>query len=504
MGSLYTVAEIRGIEKAASAQLGGSLMLRAGQAGANLALQLLAGQTDPRVLVLAGPGNNGGDALEVAANLDQAGVDVSVLHLPGQNTVSAETARALARARAGGAQFIDTMPALQDRSLIVDGLVGVGLTRAMDGAFRDVVVNVNKADCPVLALDVPSGLNADTGTVVGYPTGVAVRATHTITFIGDKPGLHTCEGQDYAGKVTVAPLELDPGSLPPASAQLNELAMFARYLRPRRHNSHKGSFGNVVVVGGAQGMNGAPILAARAALYSGAGRVYVTPIDPGQRLDHNHPELMFRDTGDFDYENATIIAGPGMGMSEQASYLLARVLDYDSALVLDADALNRIAQDSSLQAKLEQRSSATILTPHPLEAARLLGLTSAAIQENRVQAARTLATKLNATLILKGSGSVVASPGGAIVINPTGNPGLATPGSGDVLAGLCGSLLAQGWPEWETALAATWIHGAAADGLVSEGIGPIGLTAGELPAEVRAVLNALVAAHNARDGRRQS
>ncbi|MES2298381.1 MAG: NAD(P)H-hydrate dehydratase [Pseudomonadota bacterium] len=502
MSSLYSVAEIREIEKSHSEPEGGSLMHRAAQAATALALQLLANQHAPRALVLAGPGNNGGDALELAANLDHAGMKVTIAYFPGAGPHSSEAQEALARARTSDAQFDNQMPSPKGWDLIVDGLFGIGLSRPLEGAMREIVAIVNQADCPVLALDVPSGLNADTGTVIGFPTGIAVRATHTITFIGDKIGLHTCHGRDFAGTVAVA--TLDVAKSRSAFAHLNEVTLFARHLTPRAHNSHKGSFGNVVVLGGARGMAGAPVLAARGALFSGAGRVFITPIAPSQGLDSHHPELMFRDVEDFDYENATVVAGPGMGMSEHAISTLARVLDYDSALVLDADALNCIAFDSALQEKLARRDSATILTPHPLEAARLLGVSSAAVQENRVAAAHTLAVKLNATLILKGSGSVIATPRGSIVINPTGNPGLASAGTGDVLAGLCGSLLAQGWPEWETALAATWIHGTAADALVDDGVGPIGMTAGEVLIEVRNVFNALVSSHNRRVGRRRS
>jgi hydroxyethylthiazole kinase-like uncharacterized protein yjeF len=493
MAGLFSVAEIRLAEQAAAAQLPeGTLMQRAGQAAANAAIALL-GEPDAstrRVLVLAGPGNNGGDALEVAANLDQAGVEVAVLHLAGAAAPSPETGRALQRARASSAEFIESIPDGEQWALAVDGLFGIGLGRPLEGVARQLAAAINALDCPLLALDVPSGLDGDTGAVIG-PNGLAVRATHTITFIGDKPGLHTCEGRDHAGRVMVAPLGIDPDLLPAPGAQLNDTALFAHRLTRRAQNSHKGSFGDLTVIGGAHGMAGAPMLAARGALFSGSGRVYVAAVDHGPAYDSVQPELMFRDATKHDFSASTLVAGPGMGDSATAIRLLVKALDGTSALVADADALNLIAASPDLQGRLSQRSAPTVLTPHPLEAARLLGVTSGVIQGDRLAAAREIAARFNAVVVLKGSGSVIAAPDGAAVINPTGNPGLATAGTGDVLAGICGSLLGQGWPAWEAALAAVWIHGAAADRLVAAGTGPIGLTAGELPAAMRSVLNGL-------------
>ena len=502
MNPLYCVDQIRAIERSAALALApGTLMQRAGQAAAKAALQLL--QAVPGhmpVLVLAGPGDNGGDALETAVRLADAGRQVALLHFPGALPPSAQTAQALQRARASTVRFEQPTPGATLSSfmsstrwaLVIDGLFGIGLQRALAGEMRTLTEMVNGLDCPVLALDLPSGLDADSGAIVG-PDGVAVRATNTITFIGDKPGLHTCDGRDCAGMVQVARLDLPDSHFPPARAHLNEVGFFSRHLTRRKHNSHKGSFGDIAVVGGAKGMAGAPILAARAALFSGAGRVFVAFVacdDAAPGYDSGAPELMLRSAGQIDFSAMTLVVGCGMGSA--AGPLLERALASPRALVLDADALNLIASDQALQAQLAKRSGATILTPHPLEAARLLGVSAAQIQSDRLGAARRLAERMNATVLLKGSGSVLAAPDGTVVINPTGNPGLATPGTGDILAGLCGSLLAQGWPQWEAALGAVWIHGTAADTLVAQGIGPIGLTASELPAALRLVLNRLV------------
>lgn len=491
---LYTVAQVRAIEESAYTVLApGTLMRQAGRAAAGFAMELLGGRRDRPVLLLAGPGNNGGDALEMAANLAEAGFDATVLHLRGSAEASPETAAAYDRARAGTVGWIDMLPPQAEWALVVDGLFGIGLSRPLAGPYRELVESLAQLRCPILALDVPSGLDADTGTVVG-PDGIAVRATHTITFLGDKPGLHTGDGRDYAGRVIVAPLDLAPEHLPRAQAALTSVDVFAKRLEMRRHNSHKGSYGDVAIVGGAHGMAGAPVLAARGALYSGAGRVYVAALDHPPGYDSAQPEIMFRLADDVDFAKRTLVVGPGMGGSANAIRLLAKALDSDSPLVLDADAINLIGASPDLLSRLARRSAPAVLTPHPLEGARLLGMTTTVVQADRLEAAREMALRANATVILKGSGTVIARPDGEVLVNPTGNAGLATGGSGDVLAGICGALLAQGWPAWEAAAAAVWIHGAAADLLVEEGVGPIGMTAGELPAAARKVLNRLVAA----------
>jgi hydroxyethylthiazole kinase-like uncharacterized protein yjeF len=482
---LYSVAQLRAAEQAALRTA--PLMRRAGAAAAQWALELI--QEVRPVLVLAGPGNNGGDALEVAANLRDAGVAVTVLHIAG-TAPSNETAAALARCQTDGVDFVTTVPDGAAWALVVDGLFGIGLTCALDGRFAQLAQQFDQPGCPVLALDVPSGLDADTGVVVDG--GVAVRATHTITFIGDKPGLHTGDGRDYAGVVRVAGLDIDPALLPVAEASLVTPAAFRSALTPRRENSHKGQFGDVAIIGGAEGMAGAAILAARAALFSGAGRVFVAALDRRLSLDAMHPEIMFRAAAGFVMEKRTLVVGPGMGDSAGARNLLAKAIAADCPLVLDADALNLLAAEPGLQEALRTRARMAVMTPHPLEAARLLGVTAKVVGADRLAAARELAARCGAVVVLKGSGTVIAQPDGHVAINTSGNPGLATGGAGDVLAGLTGTLLAQGWDAWPAALGAVWMHGAAADRLVEQGIGPIGLSAGELPAAIRAVFNALV------------
>jgi hydroxyethylthiazole kinase-like uncharacterized protein yjeF len=490
--SLYSVAQIRAIEHAVQSQLPpGTLMRRAGEAASTYALEVLGGLPTGRILVLAGPGNNGGDALEVAANLANLGANVDVVHLAGA-APSPETQHALARARASRARFLADGGDWHGCCLVVDGLFGIGLARPLAGLARELVERTHGMGCPVLALDVPSGLDADTGSVVG-PDGAAVRATHSITFLGAKPGLYTGDGADHAGRVHVDRLGADGLHAETAHARLNGPSMFAGRLAPRRNNSHKGTYGDVAVLGGARGMAGAGILAARAALYAGAGRVFVAAVDGSPGLDPAQPEIMFRDAAGFGFDGRTVVAGPGMGDSAGATHLLSKVVDGTGPLLVDADALNLCAASPDLAARLAAHDGEVVLTPHPLEAARLLGVTAAIVQADRLEHARELAQRLDAVVVLKGAGSVIARPDGYVAINTTGNPGLATGGTGDVLAGLIGTLLGQGWSAWEAALAGTWLHGAAADRLVASGIGPIGLTAGELPRAIRAELNALVA-----------
>lgn len=487
MSGLFSLAQLRAIEQSAAATLPpGTLMERAGRAAAEYAYGLLAGIAAPRVLVLAGPGNNGGDALEVAARLSHSTATVQVfLTHPGKQYASPEAQRALERARSSNAVFVEDLDHLE-WDLAIDGMFGIGLQRPVEGRALDCIGRLNHANKMVLALDCPSGLDADSGAV----TGAVVRASHTLTFIADKPGLHTGSGKEYSGHVEVDHLRVDHHFFPAPRAKLNDPALFDPYLARRPVDSHKGSFGDVAIIGGAEGMLGAPMLAARAALYGGAGRVIAAMLARGQHVDPLQPEIMFRDAATFEIDSTACACGPGLGKTPEATRLLVRALDSAAQLVLDADALNLVALSDSLRERLRARGKA-ILTPHPLEAARLSGRSTAEIQADRVGSAAALAAQFRCVVVLKGAGTVIAMPDGELVVNGTGNPGLATAGTGDVLAGLAGSLLAQGWPYREAALGSVYMHGQAADDLVEQGIGPVGLTAGELAPAIRAVRNAL-------------
>ncbi|PXW27432.1 NAD(P)H-hydrate dehydratase [Paraburkholderia caballeronis] len=493
---LLTVAGLRRCETHAQAALPErTLMARAGAAAAHFLREQLAHAPSPAanlpVWIIAGPGNNGGDALVVATELHRAGVEVEIC-MPVE--VKPDDARwALSGARAEGVAISATPPASFDGyGWLVDGMFGIGLARGLDGVFATLAQRLSaraRSDGHVLALDVPSGLDSDTGNVVG--DGPAVRATHTVTFIAAKPGLFTAVGRDYAGAVTVAPIGIDADD--PAAAHLNAPALFGPWMPARDFSTHKGTFGTLAVVGGDTGMCGAPILAARAALLAGAGKVHVAFVGSGAPpYDPPHPELML-DAADrlaLDAMDALSI-GCGMGGSDRARDVLDRALQVAAPTLLDADALNLLARDAALAARVAAHGTPCVLTPHPLEAARLLGADTQAVQRDRPAAARALAARFAAVAVLKGSGTVIAAPDGRLAINPTGNAGLATGGTGDVLGGMIGALLAQKLPPYEAALAGVYLHGLAADTLCAQGDGPAGLTAGELAPMVRRLMNRL-------------
>ena len=504
MNALYSIDAVRTLEQAALADLPtGTLMQRAGRQAATLAMSLLSDLPEKQktVLVLAGPGNNGGDALEMATLLADSGISVSVLLVSNRKKNEPEEAR-LARQKAiksaihweDALSIKTTLESLRKRnwSLVVDGMFGIGLKEALTGNRSELVETVNTFSCPVLALDVPSGLNADTGNVVGQDA-VAIKATHTITFLADKPGLHTGKGRDYAGQVHVATLDVDKKYFPETRCWLNSPKLFSRLLVPRLHDTHKGSYGRIAIVGGADGMAGAPVLAARTALYTGSGLCYAVYLKNPPVYDPVTPELMFRAAHQYDFSSDVIVIGPGLGKSPVAREYVEKTIESGKPALFDADALNILAESVELQESLADRSPPSVITPHPLEAARLLGTDSISIQSDRLKAAMQLATKFNAIAILKGSGTVICSPDGKTVINPTGNPGLATAGTGDVLSGMTGSLIAQGWPAWEAALAAVWLHGKAADILEKEHRGCIGITAGGIASVARNLLNECIA-----------
>jgi len=487
-GLLLRASAIRRLEELAIGR-GELLMERAGLAAATAARGMLkeAAHHPARVLVLAGPGNNGGDAFEAAVRLHEWGYAVAVCFAGDPARFKADAARAHAKWRKRGA-VLTAPPPLQEYDLVIDGLFGIGLARPLRAPYADWIAAINEARLPVLALDIPSGLDADTGRVMGC----AIRATRTITFIADKPGLHTLYGPDHAGQIQVAPLEqrFDPPGWG-ASGSLVSATDYAACLRGRTANSHKGTFGTLGIVGGAVGMTGAALLAARAALHLGAGKVFIGLLDPdAPSFDSLYPELMMRPEHTvLDMPLTAVVVGPGMGTSEIARKSLLRALALPCPIVLDADALNLVAADATLQSRIARRGAATLMTPHPLEAARLLGSNTPQVQEDRIASAARLADTYKAIVVLKGAGSVVASPHGRWWINTSGNPGMASGGMGDVLAGIAGALLAQGFPSLASLQCAVQLHGAAADELVAAGEGPAGLTASETMLAARRTYN---------------
>lgn len=473
--ALHDVAASRSIE--ASARAGDApqaLMQRAGNAVAQLAVALHPHSRHIRVM--AGPGNNGGDGLVAAAMLHRRGYRVDVMLASDPALLKGDAGWALGRARDAGVPLLADVTCDASPDLYIDALLGLGGGRAIGGVLQALVEVMNAGHAPVLSIDLPSGLNGDSGAVIGP----AVRADRTLSLLTLKPGLFTAAGRDHAGQVWFD----DLGAAPDTGTACAELPGRPRHLSLRRaHASHKGSFGDVCVIGGALGMVGAAWLAARAALAAGAGRVYCSPLDPSAALLlPGVPELMGRPQiwtePAPNWHERTVVCGCGGGEAVRAALppLLARA----PRLVLDADALNAVAADASLRQQLRLRAArgaTTVLTPHPLEAARLLGCSSAEVQADRLRAARSLADDLDSVVALKGSGTVIAAPKILSRINPSGNAALATAGTGDVLAGWIGGTWASAvgarsdplCTAFEATVATVWRHGNAADQYSQDG-----------------------------------
>lgn len=494
--AILPLAALRAIE---AADVDHALMERAGAAAAALAEKIGRSRGKP-VLILAGPGNNGGDALVVARLLHLRTVACHLVLAGDEAKLPADAQKAWQKFLAAGGTVHRDLPTETPWDLVIDGLFGVGLSRPIAGRYARLVDDMQSAarrsDCPLLALDCPSGLDSETGT----RHGSTVKATHTITFLGLKPGLLTADGPDRCGEITLAELDATRPAL--ASSAIGHCIAppdFAELLQARPRNCNKGSFGSAGLLGGAPGMVGAALLAGRAALKLGTGKVFLGfPGDPPLVVDPVQPELMLRDGEALFAAPLTALAcGPGIGQGAVARSLLARAIGQTIPLVLDADALNLLGLEPAFGEALPTRRTITVLTPHPGEAARLLGTSTDEIQADRLNAARRLAERFKSWIVLKGCGSIVVAPNGDWWINTTGNPGLASAGTGDVLSGFLVALLAQGHSGRVATLAATWLHGAAADLLTGDpatGAGPIGLTASELPDAARKVLNRLVAA----------
>ncbi len=455
------------------------LMEQAGMAAARLALALVPNHDGP-IWVACGPGNNGGDGLVAARLLHQHGIAVRVSLLASKNTPPAATAAALAAAQDAGLAICTEMRAPPSTRLGIDALLGLGLSRAPSPEIAAGIKALNSLSAPVLALDLPSGLHPDHGCLTGE---AAVHAQHCLALLTLKPGLFTGAGRAHCGELWFDDLGQAPthagDALLVGAPCLS--AWRAQAAASSNHAKHKGSQGDVLVIGGVAGMRGAARLAARAALAAGAGRVYVCFLGAApDDIDPQRPELMRFLQPSLEDPSAiaswchkTLVCGCGGGDAIAAQ--LAQVLGHGQRLVLDADALNAVALDTGLRTGLKQRRSkglATLLTPHPLEAARLLGSDAASVQADRIGAAQALVDELGCQVILKGSGSIIAGPHRQTAINSSGSAALATPGSGDVLAGWLGGLWAQqpmADPHDLACLACYW-HGAAA---LSQAGGPL-------------------------------
>ena len=483
--TILTADELQNLEMRAANQLGAdTLMKRAGAAAAELIMKRLedAGVEQRRVTLLVGPGNNGGDALACACELREKGAVVNVVLPGGRRPTSALALAQLERwTQAGGTTYDD--PYMTEKAdCVVDGLFGTGLAKPITGDYLDAVLWFNERQALKVSLDIPSGLNPVTGHWTGSYPGCS--ADVTITFLCVNSGLYMCEGADAAGEIVLNELDV---SVPLSPLSVIGTDEFPRVLRPRVKNSHKGDYGSAAVIGGTDGMIGASILAARAALISGAGRVTLEcRAEHAPHVDMVYPEIMFAtkpvNLEDFD----AIVLGCGLGTSAEAKARVIEALNCQKPLILDADALNIIAADIKLQDMVLARRAPTVLTPHPGEAARLLRRDTAGVTADRVAACRELAVQTGAIVVLKGAGTVISMRSSRTWINPTGSPMLATGGSGDVLAGMIGAMFAQGYDMVESVLAAVYFHGLSAEGLEA------GFTAGEIAP------NAMALVHDAR------
>ena len=486
--ALYTSEQVRGFDRLAIEEFaipGLELMERAGRAAFDLLRRRWPQASS--VAVLAGTGNNAGDGFVVARLAREAGLDVTVLQLGDRERLRGDAAVNAARWQEAGGDWRPFTGIPQAVDLIIDALLGTGLDRAVTGYWAEAIAAINAHPAPCLAVDIPSGLDADSGVVLG----AAVRAAVTISFIGLKPGLFTADGPDSVGEVVFdslgVPATVYASSL--LSARRIDWRKQGALLGPRRRNVHKGHFGHVLVIGGNHGMGGAPRLAAEAALRVGAGLVSLAT-----RPEHlapvlaMRPEVMVHATDDPAallplLRAATVIAiGPGLGRDAWARALWDAACGAARPLVVDADALHLLAE-------APVRRDDWVLTPHPGEAAALLAVCSAEIQGQRLQSARDLQHRFGGSVVLKGAGSVVASTGSTPpAICSDGNPGMASGGMGDALTGVIAGLLAQGFGVRDAAEAGVCLHAAAGDVAADMG-GERGLLAGDLINCLRGLVN---------------
>ncbi|WP_412852422.1 NAD(P)H-hydrate dehydratase [Ectothiorhodospira shaposhnikovii] len=486
--ALYTAAQVRELDRRAIEDHGipgYTLMCRAGAAALDRLRRQWPGART--LAVCCGPGNNGGDGYVLARLALEAGLSVRVVAATDPARLRGEAERAWRDWQACGQPLSAPDEALAAADVIVDGLLGTGLTRAVEGDMARLIRSINRAAGPILALDIPSGLNADTGAVMGC----VVEADVTLSFIGLKLGLMTgagpaCRGELFMDGLGVPAPVFD--DLPPAARRVRP--DLSRAFPPRSRDAHKGHFGHVLVIGGGQGMPGAVRLAGEAAARVGAGLVTLaTHPDHAALIPLARPELMchgIQRPGDLEVllARADVVAvGPGLGTGDWGRRLWARLGDWDGPMVVDADGLNLLAAAPRCREDW-------ILTPHPGEAARLLGCDTATIQADRPGAAAAIVRRHGGVCVLKGVGSLIRDASGLHLCD-TGNPGMASGGMGDVLTGIIAGLLAQHLPAGgslaESAALGCWVHGAAADRAAR--VGERGLLASDLLCHLREVIN---------------
>lgn len=500
--SLYRAGQVRELDQCAidgHGIPGYELMERAGQAAfesmqAMLGSQLSSIDTDKlqqHILVVCGGGNNGGDGYVVARYALTAGYRVHVLPLVDIDKLQGDAHTAAQHWRlCGGRDLSLNQVDFTAYDIIVDAIFGTGLQREVSGSFAAVIAQINQSQVPVLAIDIPSGLSADTGQALGD----AVSADATVSFIGLKRGLFTGSAADYCGHIQFSDLSV-PGAVyagVPAEAELIQADVMQQVLPKRQRNVHKGHFGHVLIIGGAPGMSGAVQMAAMAALRTGAGLVTVaTAQEHASQISAAYPEIMVHAVkGKADLlpllERATVIAlGPGLGQSAWSTELTKVAIKAEQPLIIDADGLNVLSQ---LPQKAYGLRRNWVLTPHPGEAGRLLDQSIVNVQQDRFAAVRQLAERYHACCILKGAGSLVGTVETPIIsVCNRGHSGMATAGMGDILTGILAGLLAQSRDMFLASKAAVWLHAVAAEQLAERG--ERGIAATDILTEMRKVIN---------------
>lgn len=530
---VLSVKQIRALENAAFEQTDSFLLMQAAGIRSALKIAEQIAHSEPhnlRCLVLAGPGNNGGDACIVAGELSRKGLHIELLQITAGNPGSKDRMQAVLWALAQGVQPIEletgaTLPHINPNTVVVDGLLGIACDRPPSGLIEKLINHVNESvarinsqtlhkQVRVYSLDCPSGLNCDTGTA----PGTAIQAHSTLSYLACKQGLLTSQGKTLAGEVWVEELDCGPllkkltdlQALGPTNIAVAREEQLQRLPR-RSHDHHKGSFGSVAVLGGQQGMVGACVLSARTSLMLGCGRVALSLLSEtdmhlpdiqrrGQTpfLDLLFPEIMNKGFEENLQFADTAIVGPGLGQSEDALNIALALLEHDKGLnmVWDADALNLLATKSTLRERFKHYrakhpSKAMIITPHPLEAARLLQSTTEMVQADRPLAAQTLSKQFSCTVVLKGAGTLICQ-GEQLETNTTGGPALGTAGSGDVLAGAVAAMLGQGLNEFEAAAFAVHLHGLAVEPAQRERDGLLISHASEIAQRMKTCLNQLL------------
>jgi len=514
------------------------LMENAGRAVSE-AVKREAGASGKRVSIVCGRGNNGGDGFVSARHLKNSGFDVIVFsfsRIPGIKGDAGINARVwekmggVIRVISTSRDVKDSVSTLKHSSVIVDAMFGIGLSKEIEGVYKEMIEAINKVSKPLVAIDVPSGIDATSGRILG----VAMKASRTVTMAFAKPGLFVYPARDFSGKVEVADIGMPVGIFSKEDAKFHLLddSFVASVARPRKKNTHKGSYGHTLVIGGSIGKTGAPYMAAMGAMRAGAGLATIAlPKSLDKVMSEKIvevmtcplPETASSTLGDISIPETvkamkgktSVVIGPGLGGSpsplggegrrgthdpsfgwvprhgsgvfDYVRRVVEKCGDLKIPVVIDADGLNAISEDISILKEASEKGGRIIITPHPGEAARLLGVSAKEVQSDRIGFAKKLFEKTGSTVILKGAGTIVAS-GEKVFINPTGNPGMASAGTGDVLSGIIGAFLSQGVPDVSSACAAVYLHGLCGDEVVKRR-GEIGLLATDILNELPALIN---------------